>query len=202
MAIWLAIVPEEDVPTPTVDEYHYDSTCATADYWAYPSLVIDSVFNQYYLKSDAGVSSDGAQWKDKAATEFCGTPETASGGGDTGDTGSGLACDQDWDGDGFSESNEPSPGNFAEQVVTPQCTNNGGTLEGVDVLAADAFDSDERDEDDSFGSGTLYTVGGTAADSGEEALLYATLAGGQRYLLIVSGGGDTGFYELSMRQLN
>ncbi len=203
---WIAIVPEADVPTPTVDDFHYDSSCATADAWAYPNLVITSVFDQYYLKDSAGVGSDGGDFADKEESEFCGKSDTeADSPGDSGDSGLGTgapACDSDWDGDGISEDNEPAPSSFAEQVITQQCTNNGGTLDGVDILDEDAFDADERDEDDIVGFSTLYNVGGTAVDGGEEALLYATLSGGQRYILVVSGGGDTGFYELSMRQLN
>jgi hypothetical protein len=193
---WLAIVPESDVPTPTVDDTQYDATCATSPYWTYPSSVIESVFNQYFLSSIPGVSSD-QDVGDAEDSVYCGTEDT-----DVGDTGLEISCAEDWDDDGFAESDEPAPTTFADQILVQQCTNNGGTLDGVVRINNSAFDIDERDDDDAVGYSTVYNVGGTAADSGEEALLYATLSGGQKYLLIVSGGGDTGFYELSLRQLN
>ena len=46
------------------------------------------------------------------------------------------------------------------------------------------------------------TLGCGDGEEGEEALLYATLEGGQEYILVVSGADDTGTYEITLRQLN
>ncbi len=198
---WLAILPADVVPTPTVDDFHYDATCDGAAYWQYPNTVIRSIYTQYYLSASTGLEE--GEVSAPVEETACGERELA-GEDDTADTGLYVipSCDDDWDGDGIAESAEPAPGDFVSQIHAYQCALNGGTLDGVTPVDEEIFDADERDEDDDVGFSTLYNTGGTAAEGGEEALLYATLNGGQKYILIVSGGGDTGFYEVSMKQLN
>ena len=64
------------------------------------------------------------------------------------------------------------------------------------------LDQDELDDDEQFSYSYIYNVGGQSGEEGEEALLYATLEGGKQYILVVSGGDDTGTYELTLQQLN
>ena len=71
-----------------------------------------------------------------------------------------------------------------------------------DVYSSDYVDIDETDEDEDSAFSTVYNVGGKSGEDGEEALLYSVLQGGERYVIVVSGGGDTGTYELHLRQLN
>ena len=70
------------------------------------------------------------------------------------------------------------------------------------MYSADWVDQDELDDDDQFSYSYIYNVGGQSGEEGEEALLYATLEGGKQYILVVSGGDDTGTYEITMQQLN
>jgi hypothetical protein len=70
------------------------------------------------------------------------------------------------------------------------------------VYSNEYVDIDEVDDDENSAYSTVYNVGGKSGEDGEEALLYSVLQGGERYIIVVSGGGDTGTYELHMRQLN
>lgn len=175
---WLAVVPYEWMPTP--DPAVLDSTtCSTsATAWAFPNKVLTYVADQYFLSETA--------WNEKLSA--CPEPD-----GDV------YTCATDFDLDGVSDANEPEPGGFNEQVWLIQCELG---YEFEEFLSEDWFDVDEFDEDLDPTRDTKRVTGGRSGPEGEEAWLEITLTGGQSYVVVVSGGGDTGAYELNVKWVN
>ncbi|MCB9745652.1 MAG: hypothetical protein H6740_23950 [Alphaproteobacteria bacterium] len=185
---WIAIVPEDDIPSPTVSGFT-SNTCPTSDStWAYPNSVLEYVFYQVFLSSTLFEEGD---------FDLVDTDPEAVCGAWTG----GLACEDDWDRDGVSDFDEPSPTSFVQQILVEQCQDNGGTLP-AQAIDDGWVDTDSVDDDDLPSYSVVYNVGGRSGEDGEEALLVTTLNGGERYVIVVSGNGDVGAYELSLKQLN
>lgn len=184
---WIAIAEEDMVPAAQVGVTASDPTCSDGETWSFPNSLLESVNNQVNLSTTA--YSDDDQDFD-ACGEVSETP---------------LTCAEDWDGDGVADEDEPDPGSFVQQVMIQQCTNNNGTMpQGENAwYSSNYVDLDQQDEDEQSSFSAVYNVGGQTAEDGEEALLYAVLNGGQKYVIVVSGGdGDMGAYELHLRQLN
>ena len=176
---WLAIVVEGVLPQPTVAAYN-SSSCSTSNWtWSYPNKVLSYVSAQEYLVPSLGVG------------EFVGCT--------TGDQP--LDCSLDWDGDGIADVDEPRPETFMEQVWVAQCSADP-TITDEQAFSTEQVDQDELDEDELVSRSLTENIGGTSGPEGEEALLETTVLGGQQYVIVVSGGGDTGTYELSIRQTN
>ncbi|MCB9763148.1 MAG: hypothetical protein H6739_25450 [Alphaproteobacteria bacterium] len=184
---WIAIVEEDDLPTPTVASTN-SRTCSTStNDWEYPNLMIDYVFDQVFLLTTPFESATGDELD--SGFDPCGVYVGP------------LDCADDWDRDGVPDTDEPSPTNFVQQVLVEQCQDNGGTLPS-DYYTTDWIDIDSVDEDDLPSFSVVYNVGGQSGEAGEEALLVVTLLGGNRYIVVVSGGEQEGPYELSFKQLN
>lgn len=179
---WIAVVREADLPTPTVADTNSGACPGTDEVWSYPNVVPEGLAAQIFL-TDVAYSDSNDDF------DACGVP-----------TGT-LSCAEDWDQDGVADADEPIPASLVEQIWVEQCQDNGG------VMPESAFDIawidiDEQDEDELPSGSVLYNIGGLSGPTGEEALLVATLLGGSRYIVVVSGGGDSGVYELSLKQLN
>jgi len=185
---WVAIVPEDDLPSPTVNDFTSD-TCPTSEStWAYPNSVLEHLFTQVFLSSTLYDDGD-FELVDGDGAEVCGTW-----------TG-GLACEDDWDRDGVANADEPQPTTFVQQVLVEQCQDNSGALP-AETIDDSWVDADSVDEDDLPSYSVVYNVGGRSGEDGEEALLVTTVYGGERYVVVVGGNGDVGAYELSLKQLN
>ena len=108
----------------------------------------------------------------------------------------------DWDLDGVLDEDEPEPQTLLEQVHVQQCTIAGGTIEGIELVeAAEFIDWDSMDSDDLPTIDRVHDRGGRRHSHGEEAYLETVLAGGQRYLVVVGAGPETGGYQLQVRQI-
>ncbi len=177
---WIAIVPVDVVPE--VKPAEWDSTlCASStESWSFPNSVVPHLYYQLFTSSTA--------WTEEEAVE--GTCPT---------TAAPAACGVDYDQDGVLDADEAQPESFLDQVWQMQCAQ--GVPE-ADLIDLSIFDLDEQDEDDDFAYSMRYNLGGASGQSGEEALLAATLLGGQAYMVVVSGGGDEGSYELQVQQVS
>ncbi len=180
---WIAIAPEAAVPTPEVGVTQFDSTCGGSTSWLFPQSMYEYVYTQEVLQYVAFTDGD-------SEFDACGERSEEA-----------LTCSEDWDEDLVPDSEEPMPASFVQQIMVRQCSNEGGTMP-QSVYSSDYVDIDESDEDEDSSYSAVYNVGGKSGEDGEEALLYSVLEGGERYIIVVSGGGDTGIYELHLRQLN
>jgi hypothetical protein len=175
---WLAIAPEDWVPTPTVDEVNREQ-CSDddAEAFAFPMTLIEYLFFQEIL-ADAAYTTDGLD-------DYCGVIVDD------------LTCASDWDQDSVPDSSEPAPVSFVDQVNVRLCTL--GSEESYSP--SDWIDVDEIDEDDDPTRELAINCGGRSAESGEDSYLRTTLTGGESYLIVVGGNQDTGTYELTVRRL-
>ena len=177
---WIAILRAGVLPTPTVSATN-SGTCSTSQWlWSYPNKVISYVHAQDYLVTTLGVDA-----------EFTGCDEPTGG----------YTCDVDWDLDGVLDTDESQPETFMDQVWAAQCEVDSNLNENT-AFSFEFVDADELDEDEIVGLSAISNIGGVSGPEGEEALLEASVIGGQKYVIVVSGGGDTGTYELSIRQTN
>jgi hypothetical protein len=181
--LWVAVAPIEYIPEPTVAGTHSSGLCTGAPSFAYPRSVLEYLYYQVFLSGEMGVEGT----IDDPCGEREATPPT---------------CDVDFDGDDVLDENEPTPTTFIDQVLVQQCTTFGGVWD-ASVAAYDAswLDVDEQDEDELPTSSRGENVGGAAGTDGEEGFVLLTLGGGARYVVVVGSAGDTGLYELSLRQL-
>ena len=177
---WLAIMPAGVLPSPTVSGTNSGSCSTSSWVWSYPNKVLSYVHAQEYLLTTLGTD---------AVFTGCQSPTGA------------YTCDQDWDVDGILDTEETKPTTFMEQVWVAQCRVDSA-LNDETAFSFDWVDADELDEDEIVGRSSIDNIGGASGPEGEEALLEATVIGGQKYVIVVSGGGDTGTYELSIRQTN
>jgi hypothetical protein len=182
---WMAVFPEDWVPTPTYADTAR-AMCPATDglYFEYPNTVLDYLYYQVFLADNPLDEDDGQTWSEYDA---CGELSEEA-----------TSCANDWDGDGVPDEDEPRPETFFQQVMTHLCVPSTGE---TPVLDRTAFDADTLDEDSNAYVDRAENVGGVSVDSGEEAFLLITLEGGDTYLLIVGGNGTTGTYELSLRQI-
>ena len=181
---WIAVAPQAWVPTPTVDTVTSDLCSTSSESFGYPTSVLPYMVFQEFLSSTVGESID----------DPCGQPYEAS------DSGSAvLDCDDDFDGDQVHDDEEPRPTGFVGQVQVRQCELG---LDQSLAYTSDWIDQDETDEDDDVTYDPIANVGGDSGGTGEEAYMTLSLNGGDIYTIVVSGGGDTGVYELSVKQTN
>lgn len=183
---WIAVVPVEDLPAPTVYDVR-SSECVgggTPLPFQFPTSVLTYLYYQQFLPT----AMYGEDLED-----YCGTaPE---------DSGLILDCSNDWDGDGVIDADEPAPQSLYEQIRVTQCAANGN-VEPADPYSSDWMDIDELDEDDDPTATISIGAGGRSGAEGEEAYVEVTLEGGRQYVIVVgAGSGDTGPYEISMRQV-
>ena len=194
---WLAVVEEGLVPTPTVGGTTRGTCAEVAAEFAYPASVLEYLYAQLFLSPDvweAGSVESGTGGDTGAVTldfDPCGEQSVEP-----------TTCADDWDGDGVADISEPMPTTFVEQVQVMQCSQNGGTYAGLDLVDSSIVDLDSVDLDSVATANMEINMGGRNHGSGEEAYHELELVGGQRYIIVVGGGTDTGAYELSVRQVN
>ncbi len=177
----MAIVPETLVPMPTVAGTT-SGACADGLGFAFPTSVLDYLYDQVFLSSTLVSGSEDA-------FDACGEV--------TGIT----SCAEDWDRDGVSDATEPRPTSLLGQLRVMECTQNGNVAPSAWSVTAANLDVDELDSDDTATSSVLYNTGGRTGDSGEEAYVDVTLRGGATYLLLVGATAGTGSYEFTVRAI-
>ncbi len=180
---WIAVAPIDYVPEPTVAGTHTSGLCADAPGFAFPSSVLDYLYYQVFLVGEMGSES--------SLEDVCGVPEATP-----------PSCDLDFDADDVLDANEPLPTTFIDQVLVQQCTSLGGVMDGsVAPYDASWLDVDELDEDELPTFSMAMNTGGASGTDGEEGFIELSLMGGGEYILVVGSPGDSGIYELSMRQV-
>ncbi len=180
---WIAIAPEEYVPEPTFDGTHASDVCSGDIDFAFPDSFLEHLYYQVMLSGTMGSES--------ALTDACGVTQAAA-----------PDCADDYDGDWVTDADEPLPETFYDQILVQQCTSLGGSIpSGVSPYSTDWLDVDEIDEDDDVTYYRKLNTGGLAGTEGEEGFISVELVGGESYLIIVGSAGDSGIYELSMRQI-
>lgn len=181
---WIAVAPVEDLPAPTVYDT-VDSACTAGGNslaFGFPTSLLSYLYAQDILSS--------TMYPAKDMIEVCGVPATGA-----------TDCTNDWDQDGVLDEDEPLPTSFYEQVLVQECKNNGGTLPTT-TYSASWLDVDELDEDSDVTSNIADGAGGKSGATGEEGYVEAILQGGRQYAVVVgSGSGDTGPYEISLREV-
>ncbi|HJN73657.1 MAG TPA: hypothetical protein QGF58_06950, partial [Myxococcota bacterium] len=177
---WVGAAPQSWVPTPTVTTLTSALCTESEESFGYPTSVLPYMYYQEFLSSSVGVDSE----------DPCGAPYV-----DSGD----LTCNDDFDGDNVADDEEPIPDGFIAQIQVRQCELG---VDSSEYYNNDWIDKDEIDDGDQLTYDPVGNVGGDSGGSGEEAYLSLTLAGGETYTIVVSGGGDEGVYELSARQTN
>ncbi len=200
---WLAVAPTAWVPTPNETETVRDR-CTHADGidFEYPTSVLQYLYYQEILsydpiaeqtaESEETSGEDGDEEEDKDGFDACGSAPT--------ETGIELSCENDWDSDGVMDGDEPAPETFYEQVLVKMCSLDADLLD-QEIWDEGWFDRDTIDEDENASADMIENTGGSADDSGEEAWLEIVLEGGESYLLVVSGGTDSGDYEFTVREI-
>ncbi len=211
---WFAVVQESFVPTPDIGTITREVCQADeAVYFSYPSSVLEYLYYQVFLSdqpfAESMVGDDASEDAGNLCELYCGQDWVSPG------TSATTTCQDDWDLDGITDQEEYKPTDFLEQVLVEQiCTQNIMDLstcyDEVDwdqvytlyeLIDTDNFDSDSVDEDELATLDRQNNTGGSADSLGEEAFLETILTGGESYLLIVGASGDTGTYELTIRQL-
>ncbi len=194
---WMAVVPAAYIPTPTVSATNSNS-CTDGETFAYPAKMLEHLYYQMFLSSssfsNAGGEDSGTTDTGSTSTEDfdpCGEVEVDA-----------TSCDVDWDRDGVLDANEPEPTNFLNQIHVMQCTLADGDVDAFEAVSSEIIDNDERDSDSEASYNRALNLGGNSADSGEGAYFRTTLTGGSQYVFVVSGGNDTGAYELTFKQVD
>jgi hypothetical protein len=193
--LWAAIVPQQFVPSPSVDGTRRGE-CEDGVDFGYPASMLDYLYYQMFLSPDPGIGGVTGDFDPCGRTLL----------GDTGalDTAADApSCGTDWDRDDVLDLDEPRPQTLLEQVMVMQCSMAGGDFSGVEPYqAADLIDQDSMDDNDDPYVDRTRNLGGRSGDSEEEAYLETTLAGGARYVVIVGAGTETGPYELRVKQID
>lgn len=207
---WVSVVPTAWMPLAIDESVNSDSCSLYEDTWAYPIRSLESLFWQRVLSPQAiGTSTTAAPWDgdpdfDTGDFDPCGVVDA----GALSSTGvTQLACNQDFDGDGVSNFDEPAPDSFLQQVQVRQCETNrnlDGTtnLTSGDFVTDEVICRDEVDDDDLPYEDLQRNLGGNTGEDGEEAYLESVLQGGQSYTIVVGAGTDEGPYEFSVKLLN
>jgi len=199
---WVAVVPANLVPTPTVTGTNNDFCPTATTSFAYPASIMEHLFWQTFLSpvavgDETAVSPwSGIEGSEATAFDPCGEATDLT-----------ATCEVDWDSDGVLDEDEPTPGSFVQQVQVQQCTLTKNPL-GVNQLPLDSYvgeeiiDRDELDTDDTAYYDQTRNLGGRTDSSGEDAYLERWLRGGQEYVIVVGAGSDEGPYEFSVKVLN
>ncbi|NOY26008.1 MAG: hypothetical protein GXP62_09070 [Oligoflexia bacterium] len=185
--IWASVVPEEWIPTPTVEGTQRGS-CAEGVDFQYPSSMLEYLYYQLFISSTDGVADFVPS--DDTNPFSCGTVTN------------GTSCGEDWDRDGILDVDELTTTNYVDQVNAMLCTLNGNDASLFTRMTPDdLIDIDSLDDDDVSAFDRALDLGGMTDSSGEEALIRATLEGGKNYLVVVGAGTYTGPYELEIKQV-
>ncbi|MDO9280552.1 MAG: hypothetical protein Q7U06_01510, partial [Pseudomonadota bacterium] len=180
-----AVAPRELVPEPTVDGTQRGETCEGGADFGYPSSLLEHLAAQLFLSS----------------TMYSGDEDDFDPCGEASPTA--TTCDVDWDRDGVLDDDEPMPTSFMAQARVMECTLNGTEPLAVWSYDTSWLDFDELDEDQLPTIDFANNTGGHSGPDGEEAYAEVSLEGGREYLVIVgAGGGGTGTYELSLREID
>jgi hypothetical protein len=191
---WIAIVPSELVPRPTVQGTS-SASCPEGDTFQFPTSVLEHLYTQVFLSNVLYPERDESTVDNFDA---CGEPATA----DTGDTGPTLpACAEDWDRDTVPNSLEPTPTNVRDQLRVMECTLNGGTAPDTSVIQRRNFDMDELDNDEEASFDLLANAGGTTDLRSEDGYVSLTLTGGRSWTILVGASAGTGPYELTVKEI-
>jgi hypothetical protein len=193
--IWAAVVPQQYIPSPSVDGTRRGD-CEEGHDFGYPASMLEYLYYQMFLSADPGASGVTADF------DPCGRVQSE----DTGSTDTAWespTCGADWDRDGVLDLDEPRPQSLLEQVMVMQCALAGGDFSGVEAYEAeDLIDSDTLDENDDPYVDRTRNLGGQSGESEEEAYLETSLAGGAKYVIVVGAGTETGPYELRVSQID
>jgi len=193
--LWAAIVPQQFVPSPSVDGTRRGDCEEGADF-GYPASMLDYLYYQMLLSPEPGTNGVTGDFDPcgRSLSSDTGSLDTAS---------EGSTCGNDWDRDDVLDLDEPRPQTLLEQVMVMQCALAGGDFADVEAYeAADLIDVDSMDENDDPYVDRTRNLGGQSGDSQEEAYLETTLAGGARYVIVVGAGSETGPYELRVKQID
>ncbi len=193
--LWAAVVPQQFVPSPSVDGTRRGE-CEDGVDFGYPASMLDYLYYQMFLSPNPGADGVTGDFDPcgMARLSDTGTTDTAS---------DDPTCGTDWDRDGVLDVDEPRPQSLIEQVMVMQCALAGGDFSGVEPYEAeDLIDLDSIDENDDPYVDRARNLGGQSGESEEEAYLETTLAGGARYVVVVGAGTETGPYELRVKQID
>jgi hypothetical protein len=192
---WMAIVPSEYLPIPTVTGTQ-QGACSLAYPFGYPYKLLDHLYYQVFLSASPysttemyEPSEDDDSGETAATFDPCGEPEETV-----------TSCEEDWDRDGVLDVNEPTATTFLGQVQIMQCTLAGNDPTGFFPVGLDVIDIDEQDEDDDPTLDRKLNVGGVSADDNEGAYIDIELTGGLQYILVVGASGE-GPYEFTLRAI-
>lgn len=183
--LWVGVVPDNYVPTPTVEGTQRGSCTEGVDF-QYPTTMLEYLYYQVFLsKNDSGSGeTDGDEFT-------CGEVSL--------DT----TCGEDWDRDGILDEDELMPNSFVGQVNAMLCTLNGNDASlFTPVTATDIIDFDSVDDDEEFWFDRAKNLGGRMDDTGEEAYVEMTLEGGEEYLIVVGAYAYDGTYELEIKAID
>lgn len=183
--LWLAVLPTNLLPVPTVEGTQRGS-CAEGVDFQYPSSMLDYLYYQLFLTPISG--SEGVD----SAEEFtCGEKVED------------LSCGSDWDRDEIADEAELMPETFLAQLHAMQCTLTGNDATLFDrLLPQFVFDIDTLDSDDEAYFDRANNVGGMTDENLEDAIVVKNLEGGQQYVIVVAAEGNTGSYELLVKALD
>jgi hypothetical protein len=145
--------------------------------------VLDHLYTQVFL-------SDTMYSGDESDLDPCGTSAYPT------------TCDTDWDRDGVTDDEEPTPDTVYGQLLVMECTASGNVRPGTSQMSTDNLDADELDEDDIASYDTLQNVGGATDADTEDAFVSLSLEGGRVYTILVGASVGTGTYELTVRALS
>ncbi|MEC7987465.1 MAG: hypothetical protein VX278_20030 [Myxococcota bacterium] len=193
---WLAVVPREYLPVPTVTGTQQGS-CSDGYEFGYPYKMLDHLYYQLFLSNTAYNDTDLLDPAEETDEEG-GSQSFDPCGSQSGAT---TTCDEDWDRDGVYDEDEPMPETLLSQIRVMQCTLAGNDVSGFSALNTDIIDVDESDEDDDATFDRLLNVGGISADGYEGAYIDIELEGGRDYIIVVGATEGTGAYELTLKKM-
>jgi hypothetical protein len=183
--LWLAVLPTNLLPVPTVEGTQRGSCSEGVDF-QYPSSMLEYLYYQLFLTPISG--SEGVE----SAEEFS-----------CGEIVEGLSCGTDWDRDGIADEDELKPETFLAQIHAMQCTLTGNDATLFErMLPQYVFDIDTLDSDDEAYYDRSRNIGGMTDESVEDAIILKNLEGGQQYVIVVAAEGNTGSYELLVKALD
>jgi len=209
---FVAVVPASDMPNPwTYDQWNFgpspaNGPCADPALYLMPNVIMDWLAPQAVPMSEPVADGDSEFALDLTGEEGIEAPGF-------------WECEFDHDQDGIPDALEQAPTNFVEQVVLRQWENlltdpnfyqgSYGIWPGnpYDITAPfydTSFvdlDSNEDPDDNLATAIPSVNIGGRAVNEGEEAVWIGTLPPGDYIIVVGDGGGGTGEYDLSVRQV-
>lgn len=185
--VWLAVLPTNLVPVPTVEGTQRGSCTEGVDF-QYPSSLLDYLYYQLFL-----TPISGSDWTDSTGEDAFTCGEVLEG----------TSCGDDWDRDGILDADELIPDSFIGQVHAMQCTLTGNDDSLFEPMEpAFIFDTDTLDSDDDAYFDRANNVGGVSEEGIEDAIAVKRLQGGQQFIIVVGAEGNTGTYELMVKALD